>query len=232
MNIRVEALRHTYTGKGLEPRTVLDIPSWSLQAGEQVLLRGISGSGKTTLLNIIAGLLQPTAGQVWLGEQALYTLREAQRDRFRAQQIGYIFQTHLLVPTLTALANVEMPLVFANQLPRSQRRQRAVELLDQVGLGSFTRHRPAQLSTGQRLRIAIARALANQPALLLADEPTAALDVTARDAVMDLMQQSCRAHNAILLVASHDPALNSRFDRVVDLQNGRLASSAKSIMAA
>lgn len=222
MTLRIEQVRHTYSGAGLETRTVLQIDAWTLNPGEQVLLRGISGSGKTTLLNILAGLLQPTTGQVWLGTQSLYALREAQLDRFRAQNIGYIFQTHLLVPTITAAANIEMPLVFAGHLQGTQRRQRAADLLQQVGLADFARHRPAQLSTGQRLRIAIARALANQPALLLADEPTAALDSAASASVMDLIQANCREHNAMLLVASHDPALNQRFERTIDLRDGYL----------
>ncbi|MEZ4860371.1 MAG: ABC transporter ATP-binding protein [Caldilineaceae bacterium] len=228
MKICVEELRQTYTGRGIELRTVLTLPHWSVPTGAQVLLRGVSGSGKTTLLNILAGLLPPSAGKVWLDEQMIYDLPEAQRDRLRAQRIGYVFQIHLLVPTLTALENVEMPLVFGGKFSTAQRRQQATALLDAVGLGDFRKHRPVQLSVGQRLRVAVARALVNRPALLLADEPTAALDRTAGDLVMDLIQRLCREAGTTLLVASHDPALEMRFDQVVTLQNGVIVAHSTS----
>lgn len=225
MQIRLHQLRHAYRSQQIETRQVLTIDEWIVPAGAQVLLRGISGSGKTTLMNIIAGLLPPTQGQVWLENQAIYELPEAQRDRFRARNIGYIFQIHLLMPTLNALENVEMPLVFAQQLPATQRRQHATAMLERVGLKDFLRHRPVQMSAGQRLRVAVARALVNRPQLLLADEPTAALDQSAAAMVMDLIQQICREQSATLFVASHDPALNLRFDRIMDLENGQLHSA-------
>jgi putative ABC transport system ATP-binding protein len=222
MEIRVEQLRHTYRAPALQDRTILDIAAWQVPAGEHVLLRGISGSGKTTLLNILAGLLPPTAGVVWLGGHALYALRESQRDHLRATTIGYIFQMHHLAPTLSAFENVEMPLVFARQMDGSARRARAAQLLADVGLHQFIHHRPVQLSTGQRLRVAVARALAAEPAIVLADEPTAALDEESGEMVVTLLQDSCRRRGATLLVASHDPALAHRFDRVLDLHNGVL----------
>lgn len=222
MEISVENLRHTYTAPDLEARTVLEIDAWRAASGEQILLRGISGSGKTTLLNILAGLLPPTTGVVRCDDRSLYSLSENARDLLRATTIGYIFQMHHLAPTLSALENVEMPLVFGRKLNASARTARAHELLDSVGLRDFHRHRPVQLSTGQRLRVAVARALAAQPALVLADEPTAALDTQSSQAVMDLLQESCRRTGATLIVASHDPALAQRFDRVVDLRNGGL----------
>jgi len=222
MDILLEQLRHTYSAPGLEARTVLEIDAWHAQPGEQVLLRGISGSGKTTLLNILAGLLPPTTGVVRCGGQSLYGLRENERDHLRATTIGYIFQMHHLAPTLSAQENVEMPLVFGRKLSARERATRASELLDSVGLRDFHRHRPVQLSTGQRLRVAVARALAAQPALVLADEPTAALDEQSSQSVMDLLQESCRRTSATLVVASHDPGLTHRFDRVVDLHSGAL----------
>jgi ABC-type lipoprotein export system ATPase subunit len=222
MRLSVDGLRHTYQSRGIEARTVLDVAGWQVEAGEQVLLRGISGSGKTTLLNIVAGLLHPSAGRVSLGNQSMYALNEAQRDRFRAQQIGYVFQMHHLAPSLTALENVEMPAVFARQGTAAERRTLAADLLGKLGLDEFTRHRPAQLSTGQRLRVTVARALVNRPSLVLADEPTAALDPSAGETVIDLLQTMCAKQGATLIVASHDPTLNVRFTRVVDLHNGRL----------
>ncbi|MGL4651726.1 MAG: ABC transporter ATP-binding protein, partial [Caldilineaceae bacterium] len=186
------------------------------------LLRGVSGSGKTTLLNILSGMLPPTAGQVWLDDEPLYMLSESGRDLLRARTIGYVFQSHLLVPTLSALENVEMPLVFARELGAAERRSRALAGLDRLGLADFARHRPVQLSTGQRLRVAVARALVNRPRLLLADEPTAALDPDSGVRVVDLLQSASREQGSTLIVSSHDPALNRRFDRTIDLHTGKL----------
>lgn len=222
MDLVVENLHHAYAAPALEARTVLDIDLWHVAGGEQVLLRGVSGSGKTTLLNILAGLLRPSRGTVWLGGHALYALRESDRDRLRATTIGYVFQMHHLAPTLSSLENVEMPLVFGGKVAARDRTLRARELLAAVGLAEFDRHRPVQLSTGQRLRVAVARALAALPAFVLADEPTAALDGQSGAIVMDLLQERCRRSGATLLVASHDPALAARFDRVVDLRGGVL----------
>lgn len=222
MNLRVEALSHAYRGTGVEVRTIIQPQTWQLDAGQQVLLRGVSGSGKTTLFNILAGLLHPSSGVVKYGDQSLYALPEAARDRFRAQAIGYVFQNHHLIPSLTALENVVMPLAFARVSASSTWRLRAAVLLEQVGLEAFANYLPRRLSTGQRLRVAIARSLANNPRLLLADEPTAALDREAAIQVMDLLQNTCRQQNAILIVASHDSALVERFDVTADLQEGQL----------
>lgn len=224
MNLRLENLVHIYKSPAATDRRVLDIPLWELAAGQQVLLRGVSGSGKTTLFNIISGLLIPTDGVVWFGEQSLYQLDSAQRDRFRAQTIGYIFQTHHLLAPLTAIENIVMPMAFARKYPRSEWKKRAQHLLERVGLADYGRYRPAQMSTGQRLRVAVARALANDPPMLLADEPTAALDPDAVGAVMDLVQETAHEDNAILIVASHDPALNDRFDAITHLSNGHLTT--------
>ncbi|GAB4527622.1 MAG: ABC transporter ATP-binding protein [Anaerolineae bacterium] len=223
MTIRFEQLTHIYKSPAAEPRKVLDIPEWRIAAGEQLLLRGVSGSGKTTLFNITAGLLRPTTGTVRFDDQSLYALPEAARDRFRARNIGYIFQTHYLLNTLTALENVVMPMAFGQAVPRGQWRARARDLLGQVGLGDHVDYRPAQMSTGQRMRVAVARALVNQPRLVLADEPTASLDEQSAQVVMALIQQTCRETNATLLVASHDPALQARFAQVVHLHAGELS---------
>lgn len=222
MNLQVEALSHAYEGTGVEVRTILQVQTWQLDAGQQVLLRGVSGSGKTTLFNILAGLLHPSSGVVKYGDQSLYALPEAARDRFRARAIGYVFQNHHLIPSLTALENVVMPLAFARVSSASTWRSQASGLLEQVGLAAFANYLPKRLSTGQRLRVAIARALANNPRVLLADEPTAALDREAALQVMDLLQNTCRQQNAILIVASHDSALVERFSTSADLQEGQI----------
>lgn len=222
MNVGFEDLVHTYKSPGGEARTVLDIACWQVGGGQQILLRGVSGSGKTTLFNIAAGLLAPTRGAVRYDDQDLYALPPGARDRFRARHIGYVFQTHYLLAPLTALENVVMPMAFARKHPSAQWKRDARELLARVGLTDYVTYRPAQLSTGQRLRVAVARALANGPSLLLADEPTAALDAEAAQTVMDLVQAICRENDASLIVASHDPALAARFPVAVDLQHGQL----------
>ena len=223
MQITFENLIHIYKSPTAEAHKVLDIPQWCIHPGDQILVRGVSGSGKTTLFNIAAGLMHPTEGTVWYDKTSLYGMSEALRDRFRAQNIGYIFQTHYLLNTLTAIENVIMPIAFAGETPRSQWHQTAQQLLEPVGLADFANYRPAQLSTGQRMRVAVARALANHPGLILADEPTASLDQASAEAVMDFIQATCEAHQATLLVASHDPALLDRFDQVANLQSGHLS---------
>jgi ABC-type lipoprotein export system ATPase subunit len=221
LSLRVEDLSHTY--QSTDPRTILHPQSWSLDDGQQVLVRGISGSGKTTLFNILAGLLRPTSGSVYYGEQSLYRLSEAARDRFRARHLGYIFQSHHLIPSLSALENVVAPIAFARILPRGQWRIAAQALLDKLGVGAWSRSTPRQLSTGQRLRVAVARALVTNPRVVLADEPTAALDESSAVTVMDTLQQTCQDNGAILIVASHDPALTARFTTTAALQDGHLS---------
>jgi ABC-type lipoprotein export system ATPase subunit len=222
MILHYEDILHIYRSPSGEDRQVLDIPTWEVPEGAQVLLRGVSGSGKTTLFNITSGLLVPTKGKVYYDQQVLHELPAGARDRFRAQRVGYVFQNHLLLAPLSAIENVVMPMAFARTIPRGQWRKRAKELLAQVGLSEHFDYRPAQMSAGQRLRVGVARALANQPGLILADEPTAALDAQAADEVLDLIQQTSRERNASLLVASHDPALADRFAIIAHLEDGKL----------
>lgn len=225
MTIRLDNVVHIYDNAAEDERPVVDIDTWAIQPGEHILLRGVSGSGKTTLFNIMTGLLPPAAGTIWYEKTALYNLSEAARDRFRARNIGYIFQNHFLLNTMTAAENVEMPLAVARTVPAAQWRQRAHDLLAQVGLAKRANYYPAQLSSGQRMRVAVARALANQPNAVFADEPTASLDYKASEMVMDLIQVTCRANNAMLIVASHDPSITPRFPKVLDLDNGQLSLS-------
>lgn len=223
MTIRLENLLHKYDNAAEDERPVVDIQAWQIQPNEHILLRGMSGSGKTTLFNIMTGLLKPSSGTVWYDDKALYTLSESARDRFRARNIGYIFQNHFLLNTMTAAQNVEMPMAAARVISASEWKSRAHELLSQVGLKHRANYYPAQLSSGQRMRVAVVRALANQPNVVFADEPTAALDEDTTEVVMDLIQEACRAKGAMLIVASHDPSITHRFQTVMNLKNGKLS---------
>ena len=223
MDLQFANLKHIYPSPTAEHRPVLDIPEWKISAGNQILLKGVSGSGKTTLFNITAGLMQPTEGTVHFGGQALYALPEAQRDRFRAQHIGYVFQNHYLLANLTALENVVMPLAFAGNVARRDWKPRAQAMLEKMRLADHLHYKPAKLSTGQRLRVAIARALVSEPTVLLADEPTAALDSDSAQTTMDVMQEICQQQGGILIVASHDPALDPRFSIIAHLTNQQIS---------
>lgn len=225
MSVRLHNLLHSYRAPNRDSRRVLDIPAWEFPDGAQVLLRGVSGSGKTTLFNIIAGLLRPTSGTVYIDGEDIYALSEATRDRFRARSIGYVFQNHLLIDSLTALENVVMPMAFARLDRPACWANNAVDLLALVGLAGFESYKPRQLSTGQRLRVAVARALANRPKLILADEPTAALDVQAGVGVIDLLKQACVEQNAVLILASHDPQWGAYFTQHLDLHGGLLSAA-------
>ncbi|MEM6688527.1 MAG: ABC transporter ATP-binding protein, partial [Planctomycetota bacterium] len=187
---------------------VLDIDRFDIGRGEQVALIGQSGGGKTTLLHLIAGLITPDSGSVFIDGYNIARLSEAGRDRFRASSIGYVFQTFNLLPAFTALENVKLGQSFGRHgaTPR-----RPMELLDRVGLGERSNYRPSQLSVGQQQRVAIARALAGTPKLLLADEPTANVDPVSGLAVLDLIRQTCREEDVALLLVTHDHGIAEQF---------------------
>ena len=192
---------------------VLRIPHLELAAGQQVALRGASGLGKTTLMHLIAGILVPDAGLVAVGGTPLTGLSEARRDRFRAERLGYVFQTFNLLQGLTALENVALGLAFGRGVqPRA-----AMAALERVGLAGHAGHLPRQLSTGQQQRVAVARALANRPCLILAHEPTGNLDAARGRKVIQLLQRSAAELGAALLVASHDRDVLDCFEQVLDL---------------
>ena len=195
----------------------LDIP-----AGEYVSIMGPSGSGKSTLLNIIGCLDRPTSGTYQLDGRETSRLSETQLSLVRRHKIGFVFQFFHLVPRLTAAENVELPLVFAGEDPR-ERRQRAGEALDAVGLSERSDHRPDQLSGGERQRVAIARAIVMQPAILLADEPTGNLDTSVGGEIIELLEQR-NADGLTLLVVTHDPDIGERARRRVRLADGRVAA--------
>ena len=188
---------------------VVDVAEFRLGAGEQLALRGESGSGKTTFLNLVAGILAPDSGVVTIDGVEMTALREAGRDRLRAEKLGYIFQTFNLLQGFTVLENVLLGMSFG---PRGADRAHAREMLGRVGLGHRLNHYPRQLSTGQQQRVAVARALVNHPRLVLADEPTGNLDRRNAQDALALIREVCREQGAALLLVSHDEDVLGRFE--------------------
>lgn len=216
MSLELHNVRKSYREPGGGVVPVLDIAEFRLGPGEQVALVGESGGGKTTLLNVIAGITAADSGVVKVGGVDVGRLPEAARDRFRADRIGYVFQTFHLLPAFSALENVLLGMSFSG---KRVDRQRAVKLLERVGLGHRLRHRPGQMSVGEQQRVAVARALANAPLLLLADEPTANVDAAHQQAVLDLLRESCRENNVSLLLVTHSAEVSSQFARVERLSD-------------
>jgi ABC-type lipoprotein export system ATPase subunit len=194
----------------------LDIP-----AGQFVALKGRSGSGKTTLLNCIGGLDRPTGGTVEVYGRPLHEMDERALTLWRQQEVGFIFQSFGLMPTLSAYENVELMLRIA-KVPRKERKPRALECLEQVGLGKWADHRPYEMSGGQQQRVAIARAIANRPRLVLADEATGELDFETANAVLDLFRTIVEENHFTILLASHDNLVDQYVDRVLQLADGRI----------
>ena len=211
--LEISQLRKSYLAPDGSIHSVIDVESFSLAEKTQVALSGESGSGKTTLLHLIAGILKPDSGSIQLAGQELASLSEAQRDRFRALTIGYIFQTFNLLPAFTCLENVLLGMSFGPGADLGF----AETLLRRVGMGDRLKHYPRQLSTGQQQRVAVARALANRPRLVLADEPTGNLDhANAREA-LKLIREACAENGAALLLVSHDRQVLETFETVLDL---------------
>jgi ABC-type lipoprotein export system ATPase subunit len=201
-------LRFRYGAAGPD---VVDVAALALDPGEQVLLSGGSGSGKSTLLHLIAGLIDPTAGTVTIAGQPIHALNGSARDLFRGRHVGMIFQTFNLLHGFSALENVLAALMFSS-IPRSEHRARAAALLAHLGIDRPDA-RAEHLSVGQQQRVAVARAVACDPVVVLADEPTASLDPENAAAAMDLIQRTCAERRAALLCVSHDPAMAARFAR-------------------
>jgi len=203
-----------------EPVYALDDVSLDLARGSYTAVMGPSGSGKSTLMNLIGCLDTPTEGRIIVDGQDVTTLTDRERTRLRGAEIGFVFQTFNLMPRLTALENVAMPMVALGR-PRPERTARARDLLDRVGLGDRLSHRPNELSGGQRQRVSIARALANDPSLLLADEPTGNLDTETGAQIMALFADLHAAGNTVLLV-THERHIAEHADRIVHLLDGHL----------
>jgi len=217
--LRLSGLTKSFPVPDGGEKMIIDVPEFSLGAGETLALRGESGSGKTTFLNLIAGILSPDSGSIWVGDGDMAALGEHRRDRLRASSIGYIFQTFNLLQGYTCLENVLLGMAFGGKADEA----RARALLERVGLSHRLGHFPRQLSTGQQQRVAVARALAKRPALVLADEPTGNLDrANAREALR-LVRETCAENGASLLLVSHDPDVLGSFQDVLDFSKLNLA---------
>jgi putative ABC transport system ATP-binding protein len=193
-----------------------------LERGTLTVLHGRSGAGKTTLLNMIGGLDRPTRGQVWLDGAEVSAMGEEELVRLRRDKIGFVFQSFGLIPILTAAENIEVPLRLRRVDPRT-RTERVAELLELVGLAGRARHRPYELSGGEQQRVAIVRALANRPGLLIADEPTGQLDSANARTIMQVVRELVTSQGVSALVATHDPLLLDVADLVVELRDGSVA---------
>ncbi|MEC8557038.1 MAG: ABC transporter ATP-binding protein [Planctomycetota bacterium] len=204
---------------------VLHVPEFSIAEGEQTVLIGESGGGKTTLLNCIAGIMAPDEGDIFIDGIDMTSHSEVGRDRIRASKIGYVFQTFNLLAGFTALENVRLGMTFA---AGKHDINRAKDLLDRVGLGDRLSHKPAALSVGQQQRVAVARALANRPKLLLADEPTANIDPGNQQKIIDLIRQCCRDEKVSILMVTHSMQVAEQFDRVEKLEGINLVASGHS----
>ncbi len=216
MSLAIENLKKSYREPAGGRIPVLNVLRFELRKAEQVALVGESGGGKTTLLNVIAGITAPDSGRVVIDGTDVTALNEPSRDRFRAIKIGIVFQTFHLLPAFTALENVLLGMSFSG---RGVDRGHAIELLNRVGLGQRLHHRPSQLSVGEQQRVSVARALANRPSLLLADEPTASVDVANQETILQLIRDTCQENQVSLLLVTHSPDIASRFARVEKLSD-------------
>lgn len=223
MIIRAEGLGRVFGSGETAVAAVVDA-SFEVDAGELVVLRGPSGSGKTTLLTMLGGLDRPTTGRVVLGDRDLTAMTEDELAAVRQRELGYVFQTFGLLPVLSAAENVEVPLRIIGT-PPAERDERVRELLAIVGLGDHAAQRPFELSGGQQQRVGIARALANRPRLLIADEPTGQLDSGTAGAMMDLLLDLVHAEGVAAIVSTHDPRMAERADRVLEIHDGRVTAA-------
>ena len=217
VHLRARGLRKSFR-LGATTLEILRGVDLDVRRGERVFLRGASGAGKSTLLYTLAGLERPTAGDVHFEDEDLYGISARRQAELRNTRMGFVFQSYMLLPELTALENVALPSMIGGRTDR----QRAAELLAQVGLGPRTGHLPSELSGGEQQRVAIARALANRPTMLFADEPTGNLDSKTGGEIIDLLLGLARENGTTLLAVTHDAGLAARGDRVLHIRDGAL----------
>jgi putative ABC transport system ATP-binding protein len=221
-SLMVEAVNvvKIYRSQGVETPALRGV-SLQVPRGDFVAIMGPSGCGKTTLLNCLSGLDDVTSGTVRIEGQDLATLSDDAKTTFRARRMGFVFQFYNLLPVLSAVENVELPLIVSG-VPAREARKRALEALALVGLSDRVTYRPAQLSGGQRQRVTIARALVNNPAIVWADEPTGNLDSAAAEEIITLMERLNREHGQTFLIVTHDPAIGRRCNRIIHMRDGRI----------
>jgi len=216
--VRSEQVTKTYH-TGTDEVTALRGVDFAVNRGEMVAVMGPSGCGKTTLLNCLSGLDSIDSGRVWIEGTDLSTMKDRHRTDYRAKRMGFIFQVYNLLPVLSAVENVELPLLVAGTRP-VQARATAQDALETVGLADWAKHRPAELSGGQRQRVTIARSLVNDPAIVWADEPTGALDSTTAADIMDLMRSLNERAGLTLVIVTHDSGVGTQCDRIVRMHDG------------
>ncbi|HEX5682819.1 MAG TPA: ABC transporter ATP-binding protein [Ideonella sp.] len=221
--IRLHQARKVYPGLG-EPFTALHGLSLEIRKGEFVAVVGASGSGKSTLLHLLAGIDRASAGEVWVGGQALHRMSEAQLSAWRGRAVGVVFQFFQLLPGLTVAENVMLPMDFCQQWPAAERRDRALKLLGRLGVADQADKFPAALSGGQQQRVAVARALANAPAVLLADEPTGNLDSRNAAALLDIFATLVRDEGLTVVMVTHERAALQQATRRITLLDGRVVA--------
>ena len=219
--VAARELYRTYVGGDGSPLHVLEGTELSVEAGESVAIIGESGSGKSTLLQLLGGLDRPTSGDVYLGGRPLRELEDDELSRIRNERIGFVFQFHHLLREFSALENVMMPLLIAGR-PSREAKDRARELLSDVGLAGRLTHKPSQLSGGEQQRVAVARALCNRPLVLLADEPSGNLDPSTTEHLHDLLFEVSALHGSAMIIVTHDMGLAGRAGRVLELRGGKL----------
>lgn len=218
--IEVKNIRKVYR-MGDEKVVALDNVNFTIEQGEFCCLLGTSGSGKSTLLNLMAGLEKPTKGEIKIGDKHVEKMSEKQLAVFRRNHVGFVFQSYNLLPTLTALENVSLPLIFKG-VSKSARDKRAAEMLKAVGLEKRLRHKPNQMSGGQQQRVSIARAFISNPEIVFADEPTGNLDTKTTREVMDLMTRMARKNKQTLIIVTHDVEIAEYADKIIHVRDGNI----------
>ena len=197
--------------------------SIEIETGDFVAMAGPSGSGKTTMLNMIGGLTRPSRGQIWIGDREITEMSDKDLAQLRLERIGFVFQSYNLLPVLTALENAEFTLLLSG-IPKDERRKKVLELFNKIGLSGLEHRKPGKLSGGQQQRVAVARAVVANPALILADEPTANLDSKASTELLDVMERLNQDHGTTFLFSTHDPRVMERSRRLITLVDGQVES--------
>ncbi len=223
--IRAVDVHKTYNSGAVNVHALRGV-NLAIERGEMAAIMGPSGCGKTTLLNCFSGLDDVTSGDVRIEGVSLSAMNDDEKSRYRSRRMGFVFQSYNLLPVLTAVENVELPLLVA-RVPAREARRKAIAILEDVDLGGWADHKPAQLSAGQQQRVAIARALVNDPAIVWADEPTGNLDSETSAQIMDLLVRLNRAQRQTLVVVTHDATVSSRAHRILRMRNGQIVEETR-----